>query len=131
MRRAMWIGLVLVMVAALVAVGVGAYNLGFTNGAETEGGVEVVRVYGHGGFGFGFFLFPLFLIGLFLLFKGAAYRRWSHHGYGPGNGGGPGRGWGGPPPAAEEWHRRWHEEHAGGGGPGPVDGGTAPGAGTA
>jgi hypothetical protein len=127
----MWIGLVLVMVAALVAVGVGAYNLGFTNGAETEGGVEVVRVYGHGGFGFGFLLFPLFLIGLFLLFKGAAHRRWSHHGYGPGDGGGygPGRGWGGPPPAAEEWHRRWHEEHAGGQGPAEGGGSTTTGSG--
>jgi hypothetical protein len=109
MRRAFWIGVLLLVILAGIGIGVGAYHAGFNQGLEDSGrAVEVVRVVGHGyGFPFGLFLFPLFLIGIFLLIRGASWRRrWG----GPGPGGwGPGPWKGGGHPF-EEWHRRLHEQ---------------------
>lgn len=112
MRRSMWIGALLLVIVALLAVGVGAYNWGLTEGLErADSGVEVVRVVGgHGGFPFGLILFPLFFIGIFALMKGAFWARagrWGDHDHGGGDHG---------PWASrfEDWHRRQHEE-----GPGP------------
>jgi hypothetical protein len=122
MRRTFGIGLALVAIAAGVIIGVGAYHAGYTHGvtnAAAAGG-RVVRVVGprfygpgFGFFPFGFLFFPLFLIGIFLLIRALAWRRWDgggpgwrhHHGYG----GGPGdRG-----AMYEDWHRRQHEQMAG------------------
>lgn len=116
MRRWTWIGVTLLVIAAGVAIGVGAYHAGYTNGLEHTGrAVEVVREYGRGGFfPFGLFLFPLFFIGLFLLIRAAFWgRRWG----GPGPGPGP---WGdyeewrrGRQAMFEDWHRRQHEQGSG------------------
>ena len=116
MRRWYWIGLTLLLVAVGVGIGVGAWHAGYNHGLEASGRVhEVVRVVGHGyGFPFGLILFPLFFIGLFLVLRGAAWRRWGGHG--PGNDHGPGHRhgpWGGPD-RLEEMHRRFHEESWGG-----------------
>lgn len=121
MRRTMVIGAVLLAILAAVGIGVGAYNVGVSEGLQQGGdAAQVVRVVGPGygaGFGyfpFGFILFPLFVIGIFLLLRGAFWRgRWGGRGWGPG-GYGPGgyRGpWGpGGPQRFEEWHRRQHEQ---------------------
>jgi hypothetical protein len=116
-------GLVLLAVLAAVGIGVGAYNLGVSEGVSRElvrsgDNVEVVRVVGRGwgyGPGFGFFpfgliLFPLLVFGIFLLARGVLWRgRWGGPWYGPRNGG-PGP-WGpGGPTAFDEWHRRQHEQ---------------------
>ncbi len=113
MRRAFGIGLAILAILVAVAIGVGAYDAGVTDGLEqARRGVEVVRVVGHGGgFPFGLILFPLLFFGLFALFRGAMWRgRWGgpgpwHHGpYGKGGAG-----------TFEEWHRRQHEEGGAGG----------------
>ena len=98
MRRGFGFGAVILALLLAAAVGVGAYNAGFSRGAE-ESGAEVVRVVGHGG-GFGWVFFALLIIGLFA-FKAAAWRRWHGHGHhGPwGHEGG-----------VEEYHRRLHEQ---------------------
>ena len=123
MRRWSWIGVLLLVIAGGVLVGVSAYNAGVTHGLEQTGRVvQVVRDgRGYGYFPFGLFLFPLFFIGVFLMIRGAFWsRRWTGHGdhsHGPG-GYGPGR-WGpgpwghGGPQAFEEWHRNQHEQGAG------------------
>ena len=125
MRRGFWIGALLLLVVVAIGVGVGAYHAGFDAGldeAAGTAGTEIVRVvgpgYGQGGgffFPFGFFLFPLFFIGVFLLLRGAFWRR--HEGGHWHGGGGPG--WGGSP-MFEDWHRRQHEgasgDHPGSGG---------------
>jgi hypothetical protein len=111
MRRGMWIGVLLLVIVVAIGVGIGAYNAGLENGIERAGeGVEVVRVFDRGyGFPFGFFLFPLFFIGLFLLIRGAFWRRrWEG---GPG-GWGPGP-WRGGHEMYEEWHRRQHQQASG------------------
>jgi hypothetical protein len=95
------------MVAALMTVGMYAYNLGIARGmAESSRvvagtGVPVVAVWHPWGFGFGFFpFFPLLFI-LFWVFavRGLFWR-----------GGWRGRSWrhDAVPPAFEEWHRRLH-----------------------
>ena len=115
MRRTFWIGVVLLVILAGIAIGVGAYHAGVNHGLAESGRVhEVVRVVGPGyGFPFGLILFPLFIFGIFFLLRGAFWRRrWA--GYGPG-GWGPGHHGG-----VEELHRRLHEEDRtgeGGGGP--------------
>lgn len=106
MRRGMWIGVLLVVILVGIAVGVGAYNLGLSEGLEQTGRAgEVVRVIGpHGFFPFGLILFPLFFFGLFFLMRAAFWgHRWGAPGHwGPGPRGGPA--------AIEDWHRRLHEE---------------------
>jgi hypothetical protein len=65
MRRGVGIGVVLLLVLAGIAIGVGAYNAGFSQGLEESGRAgDVVRVIGpgFGFFPFGLFLFPLFFI---------------------------------------------------------------------
>ena len=111
MRRAMVIGAVLLAIAVVVGVGIGAYNAGLHEGLEDSGrAVEVVRVDGWG-FPFGLILFPLFIVGIILLVRGAFGRRhWGGPGHwGPGSGGpgGPGH-W--KAAMLEEWHRHQHGE---------------------
>ena len=109
MRRGFGFGLLILVILAGVAIGVGAYNAGLDEGiargvqdaAETS---QVIRVVGGGfrdGFPFGLIFFPLFLFGMFALFRGG-FRggKWGHHrdGHGPWEKG------------AEDWHRRQHEQ---------------------
>ena len=116
------IAIAVLVIAAAVAVGLGAYNAGLAHGlaesgravaAVPPGATPYVYVWPHHwGFGFGFF--PLFfLLFLFLVVRGFIWRgpRWG--GWGGGWRGGPGCGYygyyGGVPPAFDEWHRRAHE----------------------
>jgi len=114
MRRGFGFGLLILVILAGVAIGVGAYNAGLDEGiargvqdaAETS---QVIRVVGGGfrdGFPFGLIFFPLFLFGMFALFRGK-FRggRWGHHD-GPGHHDGHDR-W---EKGAEDWHRRQHEQ---------------------
>ena len=111
MRRWFGFGVALLVILAGVAIGVGAYHAGYNHGLVNSGHVrEVVVGPGYGdGFPFGFLFFPLFFIGLFLLLRGAAWRRgwrggpWGHHG--PGSPEGQQR--------IEEWHNRLHEQATG------------------
>jgi hypothetical protein len=119
MRRGIGIGVLLLVILAGIALGVGAYHAGVSHGvAEAASDGRVVRVvgpgYGFGFFPFGLFLFPLFFIALFSLFRWAWWgRSWGHdhdhshghHGHGPFGPGGHDR--------FEEWHRRQHEQDAG------------------
>jgi len=101
----------LVACAALAAVGFYGYNLGVAQGiaesgravALPGGGVPVVVWPRPWGFGFGFFpFFPLLFV-LFWVFvlRGLFWRRsW----------GGRACGYGGVPPAFDEWHRRAHAD---------------------
>jgi hypothetical protein len=134
MRRGIVIGLVLLGILTAVGIGVGAYNLGVSEGISREvvrtgGDGDFVRGYGRGwgyGPGFGFFpfgliLFPLLVLAFFALARGFLWRgRWGGPGYGPRGYGGPGP-WGqggsgpwgpgaGGPSGYEEWHRRQHEQ---------------------
>ena len=104
----------ILVAAALILVGVGAYRAGERNGddvavvgqvlSESDSAGHTIIVDGHGwhggpGFFFpGFFVFPLIIIGLVLLF---ASRR--------GGWGGPGRYRCGEAELAE-WHRRAHAD---------------------
>jgi hypothetical protein len=118
MRRWFGVGVALLVILAGVAIGVGAYHAGYNHGLVNSGHVREVVVgpgYGPGyGFPFGFLFFPLFFIGLFLLIRGAFWRRrWAY-------GGGPdhphmgpwGHGPGAPGGSFDEWHRRQHGEGA-------------------
>jgi hypothetical protein len=103
------IGVTLLAIVAAVAIGAGMYHVGYTNGLEANGSVEVIREVGGygrwgGGFPFGFLLFPLFLIGIVLLVRGAFWRGggWGHEHAPMGSGG-----W--RREMAEDWHRRQHE----------------------
>jgi hypothetical protein len=139
----------LIVVGILVAVGVGIYQAGVTQGVIDAGrfpagaAVPVAGYDGyHGGGGFGFLglLFPLFF--LFLIF--GVLRAIFGHRRGWGHGYGYGRGWdrgpGGPgDPSGPRWdreqyvaemHRRLHEADAGSStnpGSGTNPGGTASG----
>jgi hypothetical protein len=108
MRRGIGIGVLLLLILAGIAVGVGAYNAGFSQGLEEAGRAgDIVRVIDRGPifFPFGLILFPLFFIGLFALMRGAFWRRrWD------GSGHHSPMGWkGGPPAMFEDWHRNQHE----------------------
>jgi hypothetical protein len=127
--------LAVILVAALVGLGVWAYNAGVAQGMLASGNVVLqggdatpsngaapytfypyfYHPWGFGFWPFGlcfglfFFLFILFAIrGLF--FRGYHRRGW--HGYGPGRwGNGPGQQWKeNVPPFVEEWHRKMHEQ---------------------
>jgi hypothetical protein len=107
MGRTFRIGIVLLLVLAGVAIGVGAYHAGVNHGLSEASNARVVHIvdgYG-GGFPFGLVFFPLFFFGIFFLVRGAAWRRhggpWGHH-HGPGSPEGRER--------IEELHRRLHEE---------------------
>ena len=116
------IGTGVLVTAALILVGAGAYRAGERNSNDVavirEGGETVRTVIvddWHRGSGFfpGFFVFPLIIIGIVLL---VASRRQAwygprpyHDGYGP-NG------------SLDEWHRRAHGETAPPPPPAPGDG---------
>ena len=108
MRRPFSIMIVLLLIAAAVAIGVGAYNAGYTHGVEAGGkAVEVVRTVGPGWgfFPFGFFLFPLVFFAIIARARGG--RR------GPWRGGWAGHDWDERRARFEqrtsEWHRHQHE----------------------
>jgi hypothetical protein len=108
MRRGIGIGVIILLILAGIAIGVGAYNAGLSQGLEESARAgEVVRVIDRGPvfFPFGLFLFPLFIIGIFALFRGAFWRRhWDGSGH-QDAGGWKGRGlW------FEDWHRQQHEK---------------------
>jgi len=119
------IGVLLLVILAGTAIGVGAYNAGVSHGlAQTGHAVQIVRVVGpgFGFFPFGFLLFPLFLFAILAIARGVFWRRrLGGHGYGHGGPGpwGKGGGPGGSEGRFEDWHRRQHGsagEHAGSGG---------------
>jgi hypothetical protein len=117
------IAIAVLVIAAAVAIGLGAYNAGVAHGiaesgravaAVPPGATPYVYVWPrYWGFGFGFFPF-FFLLFLFFVLRGLIWRgpRWG--GWGGGWRGGPGCGYygyyGGVPPAFDEWHRRAHEQ---------------------
>jgi hypothetical protein len=106
----MWIGVVLLLIAGGIAIGVGAYNAGVNHGIEQAAHSEqIVQVVGGhwGGFPFGLFLFPLVIFGIFAIAGSFKRRRWAA--MGPG---GPGR-WGYDQDAVREMHRRLHEQSSG------------------
>lgn len=119
MRRATVIGVTLLVIAAGVLIGVGAYHAGVSHGLVQAGHGEVVGVvrpgfgygWGPGFFPFGFLLFPLFLFGFIFLLRGLFWgRRWG----GPGGYGyGGGHGWEEKGRMFEDWHRRQHEQSSG------------------
>jgi hypothetical protein len=122
MRPRFGIFRLLAAVIVLAAVGIFAYNLGWSNGVATHlpAGAAGAPPYYYGapfgaGLGFGFFGFLWFLLILFgvfwilrLAFFGRRYWGGGWGGWGPG--GGPGN----PGPTREErmreWHRRAHGE---------------------
>jgi hypothetical protein len=113
MRRWFWLPVLVLVILAGVAIGVGAYHAGYDHGLEANGS-QVVRVIDRGG-GFGFFLFPLFFFLLvFFLIRAAFWgRRWGGPGHwGPGH---PDHGdWkGGRAARLEELHRRLHQQDEG------------------
>ena len=96
-----------VVIVALTAVGLVAYQMGLSQGLATTvpAGAVPVAYYGypHWGFGFGFLglLFPLLF---FLLIFGALSAAWR------GGRGGYGRGWGNGRERIEQLHRELHGE---------------------
>jgi hypothetical protein len=97
-----------VILAMLAGVGSYAYNLGVAHGvavagsgAVPAGGAYWPRPWG---FGFGFFpFFPFVILFWFFIVRGLFWRRrWGGRGYG----------YGGVPPAFDEWHRRAHAQQA-------------------
>jgi hypothetical protein len=124
MRRAWAIAVLLLVILAGVAIGIGAYHAGVNHGlTEAREGGQIIRVVGPGyGFGFaplGLFLFPLFFFLIFGLFRAAFWgRRWGRPGDGPWGGsnhghGGAGQWAGGRQAMFDEWHKRQHEQGAG------------------
>ena len=105
-------GIVVTLVIAAL-VGIGAYQLGVSQGLAGTGTAVAPVAYYHPFFGFGFFgfLFPLlFLFLIFGLFRAAFW------------GGGWGRRYGGgywhdPAGRLEEWHKRAHDQTSGTSGP--------------
>ena len=115
----------LALIGVLVAIGVGVYNAGVSQGIAQQGaavasGAPVV-VYpgpyaGHWGWGFGFFGIFFLILGIFLIFalirgafgfgRGRGYRGWGGH-YGS-----YGR-YGNPRDHLEDWHRQAHESGSG------------------
>jgi len=92
MRRPYRVLIAFLAIAIGVAIGVSAYNAGYTHGVETGGkAVEVVRTVGPGWgfFPFGFFLFPLVFFAIIALARGgrrgpwrggwAGHHHWAEH----------------------------------------------------
>jgi hypothetical protein len=112
MRRATAIAVLVLVILAGVAIGVGSYHAGVTHGLTEAGhATQVVRVEERGGFfPFGIFLFPLFFFGVFFLLRMAFWgRRWGGSGKGRWDSGH----WESRGGRFEEWHRRQHEQGAG------------------
>jgi hypothetical protein len=113
MRRGFGIGFLILSILLAVAIGAGAYHVGYVHGLDANGTVQIVHNVGYGGWGFfpfGLFVFPLFLL-LFFGFARAAFwgGRWhGHHDDHHDGPMGPG-GWGGRGQMFEEWHRRQHD----------------------
>jgi hypothetical protein len=124
------LGMTLLLIAGLVALGVFVYNLGVARGAtiganwaEMPVPQAGMRPYGfHGLFGFGLLALGLPLILAFLFFgtvRRLMFMRWMagaaggfRHWHGPrhwGDRGHPGEGSEHIPPFVEEWHRKMHE----------------------
>ncbi len=104
MRRGFSIVVVLLLIAAGVAIGVGAYDAGYDRGLEANGSVQIVRTVGPGwGFFPGFFFFPLIIIAILFATRGFRHRGWH---------GGPGghNGWSHVEERSAEWHRAQHEK---------------------
>ena len=105
------------LVMAAIGAGMYGYNVGVAQGlaqgaaaAAQTGGAPATPVVFYPrpwGYGFGFFPFaPLFILVFWvLIFRGLFWRgsRW-------GRGYGYGCGYGGVPPAFDEWHRRAHAQ---------------------
>jgi hypothetical protein len=104
----MWIGLVLLMVAGGILIGVASYHAGVNHGIAQAANSDKVGGFGYGGFPFGFLIFPLVIFGIFAIAAGARRRRWAAMGGGPGWGG-PGR-WGFDQERVAEMHRQLHEQ---------------------
>jgi hypothetical protein len=118
-----WLLVGVVMLALAASVGMYTYNIGVAHGvaesarlaAERGGSAPAVALWPRPwGFGFGFGFFPFFPL-LFIVFwlfiiRGLFWRG----GWGPstslGAGRGCGYGYGGVPPAFDEWHRRAHAQ---------------------
>ena len=115
----------LALIAVLVAIGVGVYDAGVSNGIAQQGaavasGAPAVvypgPYYGHWGwgpgFGFGFFGIFFWILGIFLIFGliRAAFGGW---GRGRGGWGGHYGRYGGPREHFEDWHRQAHEPGSG------------------
>lgn len=102
MRRGYGIFVAIVLILAAIAVGVGAYNAGFSEGVRDGSTAGEVVVVGHGHHaGFGWIFIALLIFALFAVKAG----RWGHH-----------RHWDGPygRDRIEEMHRRLHEEEKNG-----------------
>jgi hypothetical protein len=102
----------LLVIGLLAGVGAYSYNLGLAQGAlesgrvlTTPGAGQTVVVWPRPWFGFGFFpFFPLLFIFFWIfVLRGLFWR-------GPWWGRGYRGGYGGVPPAFDEWHRRAHAE---------------------
>lgn len=113
MRRGFGIVMLVLVILAGIAIGIGAYNAGVNHGlAEAQTGGQIVRVvgpgYGYGFFPFGLFLFPVFFFLIFGLFRFAFWRGrggWDHDH--------PHRMPGPAEARFEDWHRRQHEQDSG------------------
>ena len=120
-RTGLQVMLGLLTLALVVGVGAYTYNLGVARGiaeagraiaAPGPGGPVVAYWPRPWGFGFGFFpFFPLLFILFWFFVARALFWRgaWGRCGWGRG-GWGYGGGYGGVPPAFDEWHRRAHAQ---------------------
>lgn len=124
------LGLTLLLLAGLVALGVFVYNLGVARGAaiganwaEMPSPQVGMRLYGFNEFlGFGLLALGLPLLLVFLFFgtvRRMMFMRWMvggpRHWYGHRHWGGPGHHGEVPehiPPFVEEWHRKMHENQS-------------------
>jgi hypothetical protein len=101
MRRRWGVFGALFLAIAGVAIGVGAYNWGYSNGLAHNGATTVVRYVGpgFGFFPFGFFIVPLLIFGFIFFTRALLWRRPMYWGRGP-------RAWS---DRFEDWHDRQHD----------------------
>lgn len=111
------VGIGLLMTAAVIIVGIGAYRAGEHDGDDRDAVAEVVSDadgdgrtivvdrdddWGRGpGFFPGFLVFPLVIGGIVFLVASRRRHHWYGQGYGPPSGG---------PRWLDDWHRRAHED---------------------